>query len=59
VPGVAEYLAEFAGTACIILVALSAVTFDLSTHSPMHHWIPSLDVRRLITACSSAAPRPA
>jgi len=48
-PGAAECLAEFAGTACIMLVALSALTFDLSTHSPMHHWIPSVDVRRLIT----------
>ena len=48
-PGVAEYLAEFAGTACIMLVALSALTFDLATHSPMHHWVPNVDVRRLIT----------
>ena len=40
--------AEFVGTALIMLVGLSAVTFDFATHSPMQHWVHSVELRRLI-----------
>jgi aquaporin Z len=47
--GFAEYLAEFAGTALLLVIGLSAVVFDFASGSPMLRWIPDQDVRRLLT----------
>jgi len=49
VPGAAEWTAEFLGTALIMLVGLSAITFDFASHSPMQHGVHDLELRRLIT----------
>jgi aquaporin Z len=47
--GIREYAAEFAGTALLLLVGLSAVCADFATRSPVVSAIPSSDLRRLIT----------
>jgi aquaporin Z len=43
------YLAEFAGTALILAVGLSAVTLDFGAGSPVPHHVGSAALRRLIT----------
>ncbi len=47
--GSREYLAEFAGTALLLLIGLSAVVIDFASGSPVPGWIPNEDVRRLLT----------
>jgi aquaporin Z len=49
VPGRREYLAEFLGTALLLVGGLSAVVFDFATPSPMRHWVPDETLRRLLT----------
>ena len=44
-----EYLAELLGTAFLIFVGLSAVTFDFGKGLPMEHLIPNHSFRLLIT----------
>ncbi len=44
-----EYLAEFVGTAVLLLVGLSAVCADFATRSPVVSAIPDPNLRRLIT----------
>ena len=48
-PRTREYVAEFAGTFLMLLIGLSAVTVMFATSSPVVRWVPSEDVRRLIT----------
>jgi aquaporin Z len=43
------YLAEFIGTAALVLVGLSVVIFMTGAGSPVRQWIPSAATRRLIT----------
>ena len=43
------FLAEFIGTALLLLVALSIVIFMFGTGSPILHLLPDIGVRRLIT----------
>jgi aquaporin Z len=43
------YLAEFAGTAAILAIGLSAATLDFGAASPVPRHVPSAVVRRLIT----------
>src|SRR5207244_4145864 len=45
----AESLAEFAGTALLLLIGLSAVVVDFATGSPVIRWVPNEDIRRLLT----------
>ena len=47
--GIREYAAEFAGTALLLLVGLSAVCADFGTRSPVVSAIPDSNLRRLIT----------
>jgi aquaporin Z len=47
--GIREYVAEFVGTALLLLVGLSAVCADFSTRSPVVSAIPDSNLRRLIT----------
>jgi aquaporin Z len=47
--GIREYAAEFAGTALLLLVGLSAVCVNFSTQSPIVTALPDSNVRRLIT----------
>ena len=47
--GIREYAAEFAGTALLLLVGLSAVCVDFATRSPVVSAIPDSNLRRLIT----------
>ena len=47
--GIREYAAEFAGTALLLLVGLSAVCVNFSTQSPVVTALPDSNVRRLIT----------
>jgi len=47
--GTWEYLAEFIGTALLLLIGLSAVVINFATGSPVPGWIPNEDVRRLVT----------
>jgi aquaporin Z len=49
-PGVREYLAEYVGTALLLLVGLSAVCADFAVHSPVVSALPDANVRRLLTA---------
>jgi aquaporin Z len=46
---IGAYLAEFAGTALILVVGLSAVTTDFGSTSPVPRHIASAALRRLIT----------
>ncbi len=43
------YLAEFIGTALLILVGLSVVIVDFGAGSPVVTWLPDAGMRRLIT----------
>ncbi len=45
----AEYGAEFAGVAVMLLIGLSAVTLNFADGSPVPDWLPNEHVRRLIT----------
>jgi aquaporin Z len=47
--GVREYLAEYVGTALLLLVGLSAVCADFAVRSPVVSALPESNVRRLIT----------
>jgi aquaporin Z len=47
--GSRDFLAEFVGTALLLLIGLSAVVFDFAAGSPMVRWLPDEDVRRLLT----------
>ena len=47
--GIREYAAEFAGTALLLLVGLSAVCADFGARSPVVSAIPDSNLRRLIT----------
>jgi aquaporin Z len=47
--GIREYAAEFAGTALLLLVGLSAVCADFSPQSPVVAALADSNVRRLIT----------
>jgi aquaporin Z len=47
--GIREYAAEFAGTALLLLVGLSAVCADFSAQSPVVAVLPDSNVRRLLT----------
>ncbi len=47
--GIREYAAEFAGTALLLLVGLSALCADFSAKSPVVAALPDSNVRRLIT----------
>jgi aquaporin Z len=49
-----EYLCEFAGTAVILVVGLSAAVFDFASSSPVPRAIPSAALRRLITGAVTA-----
>ncbi len=44
-----EYFAEFLGTAIMMMIGIGAVTLMFAAATPMRDWIPSDDVRRLIT----------
>lgn len=44
-----EYFAEFVGTAIMMAIGIGAVTLMFAAATPMRAWIPSDDVRRLIT----------
>src|SRR5450755_4954052 len=44
-----EYGAELLGTAFLVFVGLSAVTFDFSAGSPLATVLPDASIRRLIT----------
>lgn len=48
-PPISPYLAEFIGTAILIVVGLSAVSVDFGAGSPVANAIPSAIGRRLIT----------
>jgi aquaporin Z len=48
-PRTREYLAEFLGTALLMLVGLSAVCADFATQSPVVTALPDPAVRRLLT----------
>jgi aquaporin Z len=49
-PGVREYVAEYVGTALLLLFGLSAVCFDFAVRSPVVSALPDASVRRLLTA---------
>src|SRR5215471_16371494 len=44
-----DYLAEFAGTALLLVIGLSAVVVDFAAGSPMVRWVPDESARRLLT----------
>lgn len=44
-----EYFAEFLGTAIMMTIGIGAVTVMFAAATPLRTWIPSDDVRRLIT----------
>lgn len=44
-----EYFAEFLGTAIMMIIGIGAVTVMFAAATPLRTWIPSDDVRRLIT----------
>lgn len=46
-----EYLAELVGTACMLFLGIGAVTLFWATDTPLRGYIPSDDVRRLLTGC--------
>src|SRR5580704_12849044 len=48
--GVREYLAEYVGTALLLLVGLSAVCADFAVRSPVVSAVPDSTVRRLLSA---------
>jgi aquaporin Z len=48
-PHLPDYLAEYAGTAFLLLVGLTAVAWDFGAGSPVARHIASAPVRRLIT----------
>ena len=50
-----EYIAEFLGTAFMIFIGLSAVTFNFAKGLPMERLIPSQSFRLLITGLIFAA----
>ena len=52
--GVREYLAEYFGTAVLLLVGLSAVCADIASSSPVVSAFPDPNVRRLLTAVTFA-----
>ncbi len=43
------YLAEFLGTALLVLIGLSFVILDFSARSPVPRWIPNSGLRRFLT----------
>ncbi len=47
--GSGEYLAEFVGTALLLLIGLSAVVVGFASGSAVLGWIPNEDLRRLLT----------
>jgi aquaporin Z len=53
-PGVREYLAEYVGTAVLLLVGLSAVCVDFAVRSPVVAALPDSNVRRLLTGITFA-----
>ena len=44
-----EFAAEFAGTALLLVIGLSAVVLDFAQGSPVPGWIPDGNLRRLLT----------
>lgn len=44
-----ELLAEFAGTALLMMIGLSAIVVDFAAHSPVVSAVPDADLRRLLT----------
>jgi aquaporin Z len=44
-----EFAAEFAGTALLLVIGLSAVVVDFAEGSPVPDWIPDGNLRRLLT----------
>lgn len=53
-----EYSAELLGTAFLVFIALSAVTFNLGPGSPLATMLPSSSARRLVTGLILAAGGP-
>ena len=52
--GPREYLAEFVGTALLLMFGLSAVVIDFASGSAVPGWVPNEDVRRLLTGIAFA-----
>jgi aquaporin Z len=55
VPPLSDSLAEFAGTAILVTVALSAATLIASEKSPVYRWITTPELRRLIAGLITVA----
>jgi aquaporin Z len=44
-----EYFAEFLGTAIMMIIGIGAVTLMFAAATPLRTWVPSDDLRRLLT----------